>query len=193
MKRFLFIIFVILLAACQTLQTVTQKRERNPNCQDVAEVKIFQTLDGYALASVCNYKGEDYCLGMTVKVDEFTEPLYDKKRISAPKGKCMVFKDTYKYEAKDESVKTVPVVGFEYEYKAETEAAAVARAIEDLQDIKKSCVLYMGKEYKDMSTSEKEEKCECVIKESLENTQNKTKPTRKALEKKCGKLPKDFV
>ena len=181
------------LAACQTLQTVTQKKERNPNCQDVAEVKIFQTLAGYALASVCDYKGEDYCLGMTVKVDEFTEPLYDKKRISAPKGKCIVFKDTYKYETKDESVKTVPVVGFEYEYEANTEEETLERAIADLQDIKKSCVLYMGKEYKDMPTSEKEEKCECILKESFENVQNKTKLTRKTLEKKCGKVPKNFI
>ena len=193
MKRITLFFTILLLSACQTLTSVKQTKERNPNCQDIEEIKIFQTLDGYALGLVCDYKGEDYCLGMTVKVDEFTEPLYDKKRISAPEGKCIVFKDTYKYEAKDKSVNTVPVVGFEYEYAAETDEEAVERAIADLQDIKKSCVLYMGKEYKDMLTTEKEEKCGCIIKESFEKVQNKTKLTRKALEKKCGKVPKNFI
>jgi hypothetical protein len=193
MKKLFILFVVVFLLACQTLNNVAQTKERNPNCQDVAEVKVFQTLDGYALASVCDYKGEDYCLGMTVRVDEFTEPLYDKKRISAPKGKCIVFTDTYKYETKDESVKTVPVIGFEYEYEATTEDEAIVRAVNDLQDIKKSCVMYMGKEYKDMPTEEKEEKCGCIIKESFEATHNKTKLTRKSLEKKCGKVPKNFI
>lgn len=193
MKKFLTLFVIVFLSACQTFNSVTQTKEKNQNCQDIEEVKIFQTLDGYALASVCDYKGEDYCLGMTVRVDEFTEPLYDKKRISAPKDKCIVFSDTYKYEASDHSVKTVPIIGFEYEYEAATEDEAIERAVNDLQDIKKSCVMYMGKEYKDMSASEKEEKCGCIIKESFEATHNKTKLTRKALEKKCGKVPKNFI
>lgn len=193
MKKLFTLLVIVFLSACQTLNNATQTKERNPNCQDVEEVEVFQTLGGYGLAFVCDYKGDDHCLGMTVKVDEFTEPLYDKKRISAPKDKCIVFSDTYKYEAGDHSMKTVPVVGFEYEYEAATEDEAIERAVNDLQDIKKSCVLYMGKEYKNMSTTEKEEKCSCVIKETFEATHNKTKLTRKALEKKCGKVPKNFI
>lgn len=193
MKNFAIISCLFILEACSSLNTINIVKERNPKCQNVAEVEVFQTLNGYALASVCDYKGEQFCMGMTVRVDEITELLYDKKRISAPKGKCIVFSDTYKYETKDGDIKTVPVLGFDYEYEAESEEENITRAVNELQDIKQSCMLYMGKEYKDMAESEKEEKCECVMTEYLTDLQNKTKTTRKALEKKCGKLPKDFI
>lgn len=196
-----FIVWWFLLAGCAPLDDINIQYiapERNENCQDIAEVEIFQTLNGYALASVCDHKGDTFCLGMTVRVNEYTEPLYDKKRVSAPNGKCIVFNETYKYETKDNSIKTVPVIDFEYEYLATNEEETVNRILATHTDIKKSCVLEMNKEFKDLMLSVKEERCECLADEIMkilfENAENnkELKLDAKAIEKKCGKLPKSI-
>jgi hypothetical protein len=105
---------LVTLTACSAISNYVT-REQNPKCQNVDEVKIFQTLDNGALAYVCERKSYTDCaMGITVFVPKRKDMLfYDEQRISPSDGKCFVFDDVYKYTSKDERDRTVPKVKVE--------------------------------------------------------------------------------
>jgi len=113
MKKILLFVLSIILVGCATI-TKYATLEQNPKCENITEVQVLQTLDDGALALNCDQSIGDSCFGMVVFIPKQQgELLYDKKKISAPQGKCFVFNDVYSYINKEGDGKTVPTIGFE--------------------------------------------------------------------------------
>jgi len=107
------VICAVVFAGCATI-TKYATLEQNPKCENITEVQVLQTLDDGALALNCDESIDDSCFGMVVFIPKQQgELLYDKKKISAPQGKCFVFNDVYSYINKEGDGKTVPTIGFE--------------------------------------------------------------------------------
>lgn len=195
----------ILLSACASEVVNFAQRERNPKCEDVHDIEVFQVFSDGALAFTCERNGYDDCSwGVTVAVPKsVSDILYDKQRIKAPKGKCIVFNDTYQYENKDGDIKTVPIVSFEYEYAPATAAEFEERLIETKLEIYDFCLEETNKTFK-KTTEDNKKKCSCFSESVIEqlwtimseNPDAKidtmgTKILQEA-ENKCGKLPKSM-
>lgn len=136
MKKLFALFITVLLSACSWFGTKTEdanvwKTEKNENCANFNAVKVFQTLNDGALASVCDSGGTKHCLGMTVFVTKTWDlELWDEKVITPPKDKCFAYNGTYKYESKGAGTKTVPVLGFGYKYSPKSEDEAIERTSE---------------------------------------------------------------
>ena len=78
----------------------------------VQSYKVFQVLpDGNALASCLSNAEYGWYMGPAVLLLSSDEQhFYDEQKVSAPKGKKFMQVGTYRYETKDEMVKTVPAV-----------------------------------------------------------------------------------
>ena len=78
MKKLFSLFIIVLLSACSMFKTEidntnTWKSEKNENCADFKTIKVFQTLNNGALASVCDSGSTKYCSGMTVAIKKNTE------------------------------------------------------------------------------------------------------------------------
>ena len=97
MKKFIVLSILFALSGCallhdETGDTSIWKGEKNTDCADFKTVKVFQTLEDSALASVCDGYDTKYCNGMTVVVyKKWNQQLWDEKVITPPKGKCFVY------------------------------------------------------------------------------------------------------
>ena len=128
-KLFLILLIMVVgyLGGCQELskraetnmysQQSNQSKKRPPSetipndeCVDVEYFKIFQVIDGGALADACEEKsyGES-CVGQLVFVpNEKGVDYYDGKIIKAPAGKCIIYKGVYRYTSNDGRNRTIP-------------------------------------------------------------------------------------
>lgn len=61
---------------------------------------------------------------------------YDDMYVSLPDNKCAVQDGTYKYETKNETIKTVPRIRWEYKYKPKNKDKALVQLEEYLEDLK---------------------------------------------------------
>lgn len=78
---------------------------------DAKEFKVFQVLpDGSALAGADFTMDNDYGGTVVLFLNDNKEAYYDDQRITVPEGKILKQIGTFKYETKQEIVKTVPVV-----------------------------------------------------------------------------------
>lgn len=88
----------------------------NEKCEDFPAVKIFQVLDDFSLGFACKtFDAKDlFCLGFTVYIPKENGKIYYDDQIIKPSaGKCFVFNDTYRYETRNGTLKTIPVISFE--------------------------------------------------------------------------------
>jgi len=70
--------------------------------------QVFQVIDGGALAYKCDRASGTTCLGMVVFLPTSVDPqMYDEKLIHLKSPQII---DTYTYETRNSSIKTVPVV-----------------------------------------------------------------------------------
>lgn len=195
MKIF-FLLLSIFLSGCVNNAIQLSSRERNPKCEDIDEIEVFQVFDDGALAFVCERKSYDDCVwGMTVAVPKRrNEILYDKKRIKAPKGKCFVYDGTYQYKNKDNDTKTVPIIGYAYEYEASSEEEFTERLLDFHNHIYEGCMDELDN--KKSQTANKKQ-CECFADSVMEIMFDNAKSDKKsqsseeivaAAEKKCGKI-----
>jgi len=123
MKK-LIIIFLMILCGCGTNQTPSSfytdthtktieppKTIRNAKCEDIQSFKVFQVLDRFVLANVCNESDTIYCFGHIVYIPkEKGKIYYDDQMIIVKSGECPVYVGTYKYQTRDGLLKTVPIV-----------------------------------------------------------------------------------
>lgn len=203
--RKLLLIFSLVLTGCMSEVVNSIQRERNPRCENVQELEVFQVFSDGALAFTCERKSYDDCAwGITVAVPkDLNDILYDKQRIKAPKDKCIVFNNTYQYKNKDNDTKTVPVVGFEYEYSAASAAEIEERLADAKSEIYNSCLEEMNKEF-NKTPEENKNKCLCVSDTMMEQlislmVQDDTvqidgtgTKILEHIETECGKLPKSM-
>lgn len=113
----MFIIPVILFTACETTQTHNNmpgySTTRNPQCEDINAFKVFQVLDDFVLANVCEERDYRFCSGHVVYIPKEKEKIYyDDQVITVKRGQCAIYIGTYKYETKAKTIRTVPIVKF---------------------------------------------------------------------------------
>lgn len=167
MKKFIVLSILFALSGCallhdETGDTSIWKGEKNTDCADFKTVKVFQTLEDSALASVCDGYDTKYCNGMTVVVyKKWNQQLWDEKVVTPPKGKCFVYDGTVSYKTKAGDSKTVPVLDYRYDRSPTSEDEANIRLEEYLFDFSQQCLYEY--EHDDNKLSDDDEKyCECA-------------------------------
>lgn len=106
----IFIIILLFIFSCETTQTITQKTIRNPKCEDIKSFKVFQVLDKFVLANVCEDSDNQYCMGHTVYFHKEKGKIYfDDQIIKVKNNECAIYTGTYKYQSKS-GYRTVPIV-----------------------------------------------------------------------------------
>jgi len=101
--RISIIVLFFLIIGCETTQ-------RNPKCEDVRAFKVFQVLDKFVLASICEYYDTQYCMGHTVIFKkEKGKIYYDDQVIKVKDNECAIYTGTYRYQTQG-GYKTVPIV-----------------------------------------------------------------------------------
>ena len=210
MKKYILVAVLMLLGCTQissmnVLPNIEATREHNPNCMDMKRFKVFQVFeDNYALANACTSEyGENFCIGAVVLLTpQRNIEYYEEMDVSAPYKKCAIQDGIFKYETKNKTHKTVPVIRFDYEFSSSSEEEDLERIQEKLEDARYECKLSVINNKK-QNTKANINKCDCIVdfitdeflalkdktdvdKEKLE------KEFSKKIEKKCGKIP-DFM
>ena len=121
--------------------------------------------------------------------------------VGLPDEKCAIQDGVYRYETKNKSIKTVPVIRYDYEYAPKDDAEKDKRFHETMNDLRDGCKAYMAQDKK--TNNEKSmKKCDCIIDGIVtEYNEINTKKLTDAevdkiinnmqskIEKKCGKIP----
>ena len=146
MKKFL-ILSMLILSGCAEISSMNiissedgYEAERNEDCMDMTRFKVLQVLeDNHALAFECN-SGE-YCSNNTVVLltPQDGVDYYDDMIVFLPKQKCAVQDGVYKYETKNKSLKTVPIIRYQYEFSPRSEEEAMQRFNEKMEELKNDC------------------------------------------------------
>jgi len=121
MKK-LIIILLVIIFGCNTIKTSSDvqsenneppKTIRNNKCESINSFQVFQVLDYYVLANVCDDYSSNYCYGHVVYIQrEKGKIYYDDQRINVQLGECPIYVGTFQYVTRDGLVKTVPKVKF---------------------------------------------------------------------------------
>lgn len=207
MKRFILATVLILLGCTQmpsinVLPSMGSVREQNPNCMDMHRFKVFQVFeDSYALANACTAEYDEiFCIGAVVLLTpQRNIEYYDEMYVSAPDNKCAIQDGVYKYETKNKTHKTVPVIRFDYEFSSSSEKEDLERFHDKMEDVRYECKLSVINNKK-QNTKANINKCDCVvdfITNEFMSTKDKSDIDKekfeeefsKKLEKKCGKIP----
>ena len=207
MKKYILFTFLILLGCSQipSMNVLPTPREHNENCMDMRRFKVFQVFeDSYALADACTASyDEDFCIGAVVLLTpQRNVEYYDDMYVSVPSNKCAVQDGVFKYETKNKTYKTVPVIRFDYEFSSSSKEEDLERFYEKMEDVRYECKLSVINNKK-QNTKANINKCDCVV-DFITNEfmaiRDKTaaekekfeKELPKSIEKKCGKIP-DFM
>lgn len=210
MKKIILATVLMLLGCTQissinVLPSTEPVKEENPNCMDMRRFKVFQVFeDSYALASACTAEyDKNFCIGAVVLLTpQRNIEYYDEMYVSAPDNKCAIQDGVYKYETKNKTIKTVPVIRFDYEFSSSSKEEDLERFYEKMEDVRYECKLSVINNKK-QNTKANINKCDCVV-DFITNEfmaiRDKTaaekekfeKELPKSIEKKCGKIP-DFM
>lgn len=199
---------LFILLGCSQIPSIDvslESRKNNENCMDMKRFQVFQVFDdSYALASACTADWDSsYCNGAVVLLaPQRNIEYYDDMYVSAPDNKCAVQDGVYKYETKNKTNKTVPVIRFEYEFSSLSDEENLERFCNKMEDVRYECKLSVVNNKK-QNTKANINKCDCVvdfitnefmvIKDKLDVDKEKFEVEfSKRLEKKCGKIP-DFM
>ncbi len=205
MKKYILFTFLVLFGCSQvpSMEVLPVSRERNEICMDMKRFQVFQVFDdSYALANACTADWDSsYCNGAVVLLTPQRDiEYYDEMYVSAPKNKCAIQDGVFKYETKNKTHKTVPVVRFDYEFSSSSEKEALERFYDKMEDARYECKLSVVNNKK-QKTKANITKCDCIvdfITNEFLNLKDKTdtdkfeKELPKKIEKKCGKIP-DFM
>lgn len=193
------------ISSTNVLPSMEPVTEQNPNCMDMKRFQVFQVFeDNYALANVCTADWDSsYCNGAVVLLTpQRNIEYYDEMYVSSPENKCAVQDGVYKYETKNKTHKTVPVIRFDYEFSSSSEDEDLERFHDKMEDVRYECKLSVINNKK-QDTKVNINKCDCVVdfitdeflalKDKTDADKEKfEKELSKRLEKKCGKIP-DFM
>ena len=208
MKKFL-ILSMLILSGCAEISSMNiissedgYEAERNEDCMDMTRFKVLQVLeDNHALAFECN--SGKYCSNNTVVLltPQDGVDYYDDMIVFLPKQKCAVQDGVYKYETKNKSLKTVPIIRYQYEFSPRSEEEAMQRFHEKMDEMKDDCRMSLTKNKKH-NTDANKKKCDCgvdllanellTVKNGGTSTFSDAEALKKDIEKQCGKLPIDF-
>ena len=188
MKKLLLVIFVLCLCGCgmnaQHTTSLSQKKSKaNLACAEFKKIKVFQTLSDGGLARVCEQNSSDKCYGMIVFVSErWDMQLWDEKIITPPEDKCFVYTDTVSYTTQGKSKKTVPILGFDYEYWPRTPEESNARTLANFEDIWFDCRYNVKRTVENSKKSDEEKQrlqkeglnwCNCIYENAKDTWNNR--------------------
>lgn len=206
MKKYILFTFFILFGCTQvsSINMLPVQREHNENCMDMRRFQVFQVFeDSYALANACTGTyHEDFCMGAVVLLTpQRNIEYYDDMYVSAPAGKCAIQNGVFKYETKNKTHKTVPVISFDYEFSSSSEEERLKRFYDTIEDGRYRCKLSVINNKK-QNTKNNINKCDCITDFALSEILslkdrdmteleevNLEKEFSQKLEKKCGKIP----
>ena len=210
MKKYTLLLLFFLFGCTQVssinvLPSMASIKEQNPNCMDMKRFQVFQVFeDNYALANACIADWDSsYCNGAVVLLTpQRNIEYYDEMYVSSPENKCAVQDGVYKYETKNKTHKTVPVIRFDYEFSSSSEDEDLERFHDKMEDARYECKLSVINNKK-QNTKTNINKCDCIvdfitnefmaIRDKVAAEKEKfEKEFSKRLEKKCGKIP-DFM
>ena len=209
MKKYILFTFLVLFGCSQvpSMEVLPVSRERNEICMGMKRFQVFQVFDdSYALANACTADWDSsYCNGAVVLLTPQRDiEYYDEMYVSAPKNKCAIQDGVFKYETKNKTHKTVPVIRFDYEFSSSSEKETLERFYDKIEDARYECKLSVVNNKK-QKTKANITKCDCMIDfitNEILNIKDKdfseaekgtiTKELYKKMEKKCGKIP-DFM
>lgn len=193
MKKF-YLLFSMIFTGCTTVTVFSD----NENCISTREFEVFQALnDGGALAHECTFL--DGCSYQNQLVYLDWQPdveYYDNLIVKVPSNKCAVRNGVYKYTNKQDTLKTVPVIKFEYKDAPKSEKDILER-LEDKHNRMYAACLYDSK----ASGKEDAKFCSCYAEQfmkyfievnSQENAEYSNDTLNKMIKKECGKTP-DFM
>ncbi len=206
MKKFI-LATVFMLLSCSQISTIDVlpneglTREHNPDCMDMRRFKVFQVFeDDYALAHVCTASfDEDFCIGAVVLLTpQRNIEYYDDMYVTTPNEKCAVQDGVYKYETKNKTHKTVPIIRFDYEFSSSSEEEDLERLHDKMEEVRYECKLSVINNKK-QNTKANINKCDCIVdfitdeflalKDKMDFDKEKfEKEISKKIEKKCGIL-----
>lgn len=182
----------VLLAGCTSVTVFSD----NKNCVSSREFEVFQALnDGGALAWECtflygcSYQNQPVYLDWQPNID-----YYDGMMVKVPSSKCAVRDGVYKYTNKQDTLKTVPVIKFEYKDAPKSENDILER-LDDKHNRMYAACLYDSK----ASGKEDPKFCSCYAEQFMkyfmeinfqENAEYSNDILNKTVKKECGKLPK---
>lgn len=195
---------LFILFGCSQVPSMSASasREHNKNCMDMRRFKVFQVFeDSYALANACTTTyDENFCIGATVLLTpQRNIEYYDDMYVSAPDNKCAIQDGVYKYETKNKTHKTVPVIRFDYEFSSSSDEEDLERFQDKMEDARYECKLSVINNKK-QNTKVNINKCDCIvdfITNEFINIKDKATADKekfeeefsKRLEKQCGKIP----
>lgn len=184
MKKILLFL-VLILAACSTIDSLSEFGVDNKNCIGVRRFKILQVIyQGGALAYECDtIDCENYFNNNLDLILERNTDFYDDMIYEVPSDKCAIRNGVYRYQAKDKNIKTVSQVMFTYKNYPKTEEEHQRRVYEAKEEIYDICI----EAYKENKIKTDEKYCRCYSNSILENNGN-----TEAIKKECGKIP-DFL
>lgn len=188
----LIIFFTVFVTACASTNIFND----NKDCIGIDEFKVFQALDGGALAHECTFaEGCSTWNQLVFLSKQRGIDYYDGLIVKAPNKKCAIRDGVYRYTTKQEISKTVPVIRFDYKNEPKTEEEMTERLQDYYQDVYHVCLddFESNKEKKD------EKFCGCYADTFVsllldiyagEETQEDYKGKfDKDVKKNCGKLP----
>lgn len=110
---FLFALGITLFGCVQVqdLQTSSRPTEiiPNPKCENVAALKVFQVLDKFVLAEVCDETDSNFCFGHIVYLAKEKDKIYyDDQKIIPASDQCFEYVGTYRYTTTANTNKVVP-------------------------------------------------------------------------------------
>ena len=163
----ILIFLSVLLVSCSTIST----ENKNPNCIDVKQYKVLQALKtGSALAHECKYDWNKLEMDCSYKnqLVYLVAPIefYDDMIVKVPDNQCPIQQGVYKYETKNNSMKTVPTIMFSYNKMPQTQDEAEEFLSFFAKNIYDNCMI----DVKDKS------KCACfsdeLMNKFMENLEN---------------------
>lgn len=191
MKKNIFVFIYTLLTGCATATIFSD----NKNCISTREFEVFQALNDGALAHSCTFVEGCSAFNQLVYLDWDPDiEYYDGLTVKVPSNKCAVQDGVYKYTTKQDIMKTVPIIKFEYKDNAKSEQDVIERLENKYQRMRAAC-LY---DYKASKEKVDEEFCSCYAKQfikyfininSQENMEYSNETLNKIVKKECGKLP----
>lgn len=186
------LLFFMILAGCTTVTVFSD----NENCISTREFEVLQALnDGGALARECTlldgcaYQNQLVYLDWQPNID-----YYDDMIVKVPSNKCAVRDGVYKYTNKQDILKTVPIIKFEYKDAPKSEKDILER-LEDKHNRMYAACLYDSK----ARGKEDPKFCSCYAEQfmkyfieinSQENAEYSSDTLNKMIKKECGNLPK---
>lgn len=178
------------ITACSNINLLND----NANCIDVQEFKVLQALNNGALAYECNFSDGCSVFNQIVFLDnQRSVDYYDGMIVKAPQEKCAVRDGVYKYTNKENTLKTVPVIKFEYKNYPKDEKEIARRKEEYREDIYLMCLndFEANKEKRDTVF------CKCYSETWIDILSNEeldreqfVNNLNSSVKKNCGKLPK---